>query len=86
MSHTSISELITSIKKAQQQVVVGGTYYHYRSPDKHYQVVNLAIDEATDKVVVIYKPLYLEAELLWTRSLDIWCENVEGVPRFTKVS
>ncbi len=43
MPHTDENALDALIKTSD--VEVGGTYYHYRNPHDHYQVVMIAISE-----------------------------------------
>lgn len=88
MSHTLLEEVTTRRKDAQQQVEVGAIYSHYRNPKLQYKVIDIGIQEATEKACVIYKALYAD-EVVWVRDLDVWLEPVEHegkkVPRFQKV-
>ncbi len=74
------------IAEARERVVVNGEYVHYKGPEKRYRVESLAIDEATERVCVVYRPLYGE-ELLWIRTVENFLETVETPdgpkPRFT---
>lgn len=85
MAHTELDMLKQKMDEAAQSVVIGGIYVHYRNPDKPYQVLNLAIQEATEQICVIYKNLY-GTELIWVRNLDSWnsmvMHNGDMVPRF----
>lgn len=89
MSHRSFAELNDEIKKAREHVSVGGLYSHYKHPQNLYRVVGLAIQEATDKVCVIYQP-QKNKQTLWIRDLDNWLEKpvVDGkvVDRFRLVT
>ena len=72
-----------------------GVYRHYKG--NTYDAFELAIDEATEEAVVLYRPQYdcpdLEAEFslrpMFVRSLEVFNENVEhegkSVPRFELV-
>lgn len=69
-------------------IKIGDIYYHYRSPDKHYKVLSIALDESSEKPMVVYQSLYGK-NLVWTRNLDIWNQLVEHnnnpVARFSLV-
>jgi hypothetical protein len=65
---------------------IGGRYRHYKG--NMYQVVALAIIEATNEPAVIYKALYGK-ELQFIRPISDWLMTVEWqgstVPRFTLI-
>ncbi len=88
MGHTTQEELATRLAAAKGLVEVGGLYYHYKDPTKHYTVVALGIIEETEEVCVVYQALY-EEQLTWVRPLEVWLAKVpteEGeVSRFQKV-
>lgn len=88
MHRRSAAELGQLLSAAHSRVVVGGRYAHFKHPERRYTVESLAIAEATEEVVVVYKALYGEG-LVFVRSLSSWCEAVawEGktVPRFSEV-
>ncbi|RYE14284.1 MAG: DUF1653 domain-containing protein [Rickettsiales bacterium] len=62
-------------------------YYHYRDKNNFYKVVNIALDEASESPLIIYKALYGQ-RLTWCRPLNKWFDFVDnnGVneTRFTK--
>lgn len=71
---------------AAEDVTVGAEYAHYKDPSSMiYKVAQLAIDEATQKVMVVYQAQYGE-NLTWSRPFNSFVEDVkhEGkmVPRF----
>jgi hypothetical protein len=78
MGHTSQALLSSKIAAAKEIIKVGSHYYHYRNQDDDhkYRVEMLALDEESEKVVVVYKALYGD-ELLWVRSLENFSEEVE---------
>lgn len=87
MSHTKThTELAGEINTIKKQIVVGATYFHYKNPTNFYIVVDIAVQEATEKLCVIYKALY-EPHLTFIRDVDSWLEKVEVegnmVDRFT---
>ncbi len=54
----------------------GEVYEHYKHGDK-YEVVGLAIHSNDDKWMVVYKPLYEDADAeMFTRPLSEWSEEV----------
>lgn len=62
--------------EAAKRVKVGGTYAHYKNPKNLYTVEALAIQEATDKVCVVYRAKY-GRKPLFVRGLDSWLERPE---------
>jgi hypothetical protein len=87
MSHTSLTEIQSKRAQTQQMVEIGGHYYHHRNPQLLYKVIDIGIQEATEKVCVIYKALYGDG-IIWVRDLDSWLAEAEHngkkVPRFQK--
>jgi len=87
-NHSSEDVLFERLISCHDKVVVGGTYYHYRKPLDYYKVLAVALDEATEKIVVIYQAQYGK-NLTWVRDIDKWCERVEhdglSIPRFSLV-
>lgn len=86
MGHKTQEELLQDLEKARKKIVVGGYYAHYKHPgEKRYQVVDVAIYEATEEICVIYKSLNMEGEI-WIRTLENFLSEVEfegkTVPRF----
>lgn len=89
MSHISYEALAERIKLAKQSVVVGGTYAHYKSPDKTYAVLSVGLQEDSEQPCVVYQTSH-PSGLIWVRNLDDWLamvENDEGklVPRFNLI-
>ena len=86
MNHISHDELNKQIADASKKVVVGGVYKHYKYPEHDYLVEKLAIQEATEKICVIYKDISSLSALSFVRDLDSWLETVEWegktIPRF----
>ena len=67
--HIPESELLKRFNDAQKLVRVGGKYFHYKNPDQFYIVLNLAIDEATENVSVIYQAQYRK-KIIFIRTLE----------------
>ena len=72
-----------------KHVEVEAFYAHYKHPERNYEVVELAILEATEEVAVVYRALYGE-KLTFIRPFANWLETVEvgegkRVPRFSRV-
>ena len=77
------------LAEAGERVTIGGRYGHYKNPEaKQYEVVTLAIDEASEQPAVVYKALYGDGNT-WIRSVDNFLETVDTPdgpkPRFTKL-
>lgn len=85
MAHLA-TDLFFKIEEAKKLVEVGGMYVHYRSPDKPYKVLAVALLEASEEPCVVYQALH--NSVVWVRALDSWLSMVshEGrmVPRFQK--
>lgn len=87
MSHTSELELKQKIK--QVDIDAGDVYHHYKDSTKLYKVLHVALDEATEHVMVVYQALYGEG-LVWVRNLESFQSDVkyngETIKRFVAVS
>ncbi len=81
-------DLEKQIKKAASKIFIGKKYFHYKNPTQTYTVLDLGIQEATNKICVIYKADYVE-DITFVRDLDIWLSkpiiNGKKVERFTLV-
>jgi hypothetical protein len=70
-------------------VKIGEIYTHYSNPNKYYKILNVALDEATEEPVIIYKSLQ-DPYICWCRSYKNWSEIVmhsgKYIPRFTLYS
>lgn len=85
MEHRSSEFLEKAVDDALKKVVVGGVYTHFKDPEKKYRVVGIGIQEATDKVCVIYKAEY-NKNLIFVRDLESWLEKpTEETERFIRV-
>lgn len=89
MSHPPEEETLKLLAEAGKKVIVDSIYFHYKNPQNTYRVLHLALQEATDKVCVIYQAQY-GSKLIFVRDLDSWLESViiddQTVSRFTKIS
>lgn len=78
-------ELQQILKIAQNQIVVGSIYAHYKNPTKHYKILSLALIESSEEIAVVYQSLY-EPYLTWIRPLSNFLEQVvvgeKLTPRF----
>jgi len=68
-----------------------GIYVHYKSEDKRYEVLGVAMNTETNEEYVIYHPLY-KTDInpdFWVRPYEMFVGNVEvdgkTMPRFRKV-
>jgi hypothetical protein len=85
MPHKSHEVLEAELEEAGKLVKVGGTYFHFRSPEKLYKVIGLAIQESSESVCVIYQAEY-NKKLVFVRDLDAWLKQPEdNVERFQLV-
>ena len=83
-----MTALQTTLKNAKQKVQAGQKYVHYRSQEKKYLVLQVALLEADCEPCVVYQDLS-DNDLIWVRPLQSFCELVEVsgkmVPRFQKI-
>jgi hypothetical protein len=85
MNNKGHETLEDELNQAAKKVKVGGIYYHYKNPNNYYKVVGLGIQEATDKICVLYQAEY-NKKLTFVRDLGSWLENPEfNVSRFSLV-
>lgn len=84
MSRTTVDELTARLQSAQMKIKKGERYAHHKSPDKLYEVVDIALLEATEEPCVIYTSLY-PPHLTWIRTIQHFLEDVGNGPRFRKV-
>ncbi len=70
----------------------GETYHHFKSADKHYEIVGIAFHTETEEDMVIYRPLYDGAIApLFARPLSVFTSDVDKPelgykgPRFIRV-
>lgn len=85
--HTKTHEdLENELKIARSKVKIGGIYSHFKNSNNHYEVLDLAFQEATDNLCVIYRTLYGK-KITFVRDLDNWLDgpivNGKKVKRFT---
>jgi hypothetical protein len=86
--HKSHEALQSEINEAGKKVAVGGSYYHYKNPDRNYKVLHLAVTEFDDELCVVYQAQYGK-ELIFVRPLKSWLSEVRLdnhiVQRFTLI-
>lgn len=82
----SEEKLARRLSEAAKIVKVGVEYKHYKN--KSYQVLGLAILEATNEICVVYQAQYGK-KLTFIRPLVNWLEKVqwkgEKLQRFSKI-
>ena len=55
-----------------------GIYYHFKEPEKEYEVLGTALHTETEEDMVVYKPLYEGAIApLFVRPLDMFMADVD---------
>lgn len=89
--HRDPNALHSDSHQALQHVSVGEIYYHYKNPDKHYKIIAVALQEATEEPCIVYETMHGEnGGLVWVRNLEDWLSMVDTdqgmVQRFTKLS
>lgn len=59
-------------------MITPGIYYHFKSPDKLYEVIGTAFHTETEEDMVVYKPLYENAIApLVVRPASMFLEEVD---------
>ena len=68
---------------------IGAIYKHYKN-HHDYQVIGTGKHSETLEDMVVYRALYESDEFpmgqIWCRPLKIWQEEINGQPRFNKIS
>lgn len=79
MSVKDFPEFKKQIDEAKTKVKVGAKYYHYKSKENLYTVVDIAMIEETLEPAVIYRPEYVEDNLKfnWIRPISDFLADVE---------
>lgn len=69
-----------------------GIYHHFKDPNKHYEVLGIALHTETEEDMVVYRPLY-ECDIpLFVRPAAMFLEEVDKPelgykgPRFVFIS
>jgi hypothetical protein len=91
MAHTDSKDLQTKLTLTQYNIEVGGHYHHYKNPQTHYKVINLALLEWDEEPVVVYQSM--TDNLIWVRRINgengwntpVKLDNGQVVSRFEKV-
>ncbi len=88
MPQISHDELNMRIAEARKLVTIGATYKHYKYLKRNYLVEKICIQEATEKICIVYKDRNFVNAPSFVRNLDSWLETVEWegviVPRFKR--
>lgn len=89
MPHTPYSTLQRKLLNTSTLVRVGALYRHYKYPDRTYKVLLLAVQEASEKICVVYQDTAHPDAPPFVRDLDSWQETVAWhgniVSRFTRI-
>ena len=84
-----MAELQNKLKMAKEKVEIGKKYAHYRSKEKAYLVLQVALLEHDLEPCVVYQDS-TDSSLVWVRPLASFCEKVNHdgkmVPRFEKIA
>ena len=84
--HSSTQNLLDKLVEVKH-IIPGDIYYHYRNPEKLYEIICVALNEEDEDTVVVYRSQEIDG-LTWARRLSVWSEDVEHngrmVPRFSK--
>lgn len=84
-----LHHLYDEIQEVKKVLPIGSIRSHRKHPENHYRIEDIVIYEAEDVPMVIYKPLYGDREVLLSRVVTIFLEQVEKdgkmVGRFERV-
>ena len=91
MAHTDSKDLQIKLEPKQYNIEVGAYYHHYKNPQTHYKVLNLALSEWDEEPVVVYQSL--ADSIIWVRKVSgengwdtpITLADGEVVNRFERV-
>lgn len=91
MAHTDSKDLQNKLKPTQYNIEVGAYYHHYKNPQTHYKVLNLALSEWDEEPVVVYQSM--TDNLIWVRRINgengwntpVTLDDGQVVNRFEKV-
>lgn len=75
MSEVKRGSVKEKLEEAQSKVKAGEKYVHYRSPEKPYVVLSVALLEATEEPCVVYQST--NDGLIWVRPLHSFLEQVD---------
>lgn len=81
MPHRSHDELRQELMHAHASVTTGREYIHYKYPERRYRVIDIGIQEESEKVCVIYCDSR-SPDIHFVRDLDSWLEKINNTPRF----
>lgn len=56
---------------------IPGIYYHFKDPDKHYEVLGIAFNTETEEDMVVYRPLYECDKEFFVRPKAMFLEEVD---------
>jgi hypothetical protein len=91
MAHTNPTQLLDKLNPKQYNIEIGAKYYHYKNPQTHYQILNIALSEWDEEPVVIYQSL--DDSIIWVRKINgengwntpVQLDSGSFVHRFEKV-
>lgn len=68
MAHTDSTQLLDKLNPKQYNIEIGAKYYHYKNPQTHYKVLNIALSEWDEEPVVVYQSLV--DSVIWVRKIN----------------
>ncbi|NBP58509.1 DUF1653 domain-containing protein, partial [bacterium] len=68
MAHIDSKDLQTKLEPTQYNIEVGAYYHHYKNPQTHYKVLNLALLEWEEEPAVVYQSVV--DNLIWVRRIN----------------
>ncbi len=81
-------DVLAKLEAAKKRVKIGEKFVHYKSPEKPYRVVNVALMESDTEPCVVYQAEHGE-NLTWVRPFTSFFGQVESdgkmVDRFQKL-
>lgn len=80
----TLDDLQKQVADAENKIKIGERYVHYRSREKQYEIVSIALLEESEEPCVVYRALYSPA-LTWVRPVSRFLEMCGDTPRFIKV-
>jgi hypothetical protein len=91
MAHTDPTQLLEKLNPEQYNIEIGAKYYHYKNPQTHYQILNIALSEWDEEPVVVYQSI--ADSIIWVRKINgengwntpVQLDSGSFVHRFEKV-
>jgi hypothetical protein len=76
MADKEIKSLFEKVQKARLKIKTGDKYFHYKNPDRFYEILAVGLIESSEEPCVVYRALYGD-KVVWVRTIANFLEKVE---------